>query len=57
MKYDQAKHTEFDELHGELLTLLDKIEAYADSSLASERFIIMESRGYSVVIEVMKEDD
>ncbi len=54
---EQAEHTGFDELHGELLTLLDKVEKYADSSLASERFAIMESRGYSVVVEVMKEDD
>ena len=46
---DSVEHKDFDELHAQLMTLLDRIEMDDDPTLASQRFDIMESFGYKTV--------
>lgn len=43
-----VEHKDFDELHEELMTLLDLIETQGDPTLASQRFDIMENHGYEL---------
>lgn len=45
---DSVEHKAFDELHAQLMTLLDRIEVDGDPTLASQRFDIMEEFGYTV---------